>query len=76
MDEAYDDTGNMIPKDSFAILIARDGECTLAVPKMGGKELMPNAWLAATMVGIKFMKDPEWVQEMIDEFENAKKRRN
>ena len=72
MDEAYDDTGNMLPKDSFAIIIARDGECTMAVPKMPSDAVVPDVWLAATMAGIKFMRDSEWVQELIEEFGEAR----
>jgi hypothetical protein len=72
MDDAYTDTGTLLPPDSFAIVIARDGECQLCVPKMGDDELMPEPWLAATMAGIKFMRDPQWVADLVEEFSEAR----
>lgn len=75
MDEAYTDTGTIIPPDHFAIIVARDGECRILVPKGGPEDNIPEPWLAATMVGIKFMKDPEWVQELVDEFTDNVKRK-
>lgn len=72
MDEAYADEGTLLPKDCFAIVLTRDGECSMCVPKMGDKDVMPDSWVAATMVGIKFMRDHEWVQDLIDEFGEAR----
>lgn len=75
MDEEYTDTGTIVPPDHFAIIIARDGETQMLVPKAlaEGNEEVPIPWVAGSMAAIKFMRDPEWVEEMAEEFMSRRK---
>lgn len=72
LDEAYTDYGTVLPPDTFAIVLHRDGECHMCIPKLDDSEKMPDVWVAATMVGIKFMHDREWVDELVQEFSSKR----
>lgn len=77
--EAHGEDVAILPKGCFAIIIHPDGAVEMAIPKLEG--VMPQPFLAATMVGLKFMREPKWVQELVDEFvdaaeENRRKRQN
>lgn len=68
IEHPYSEDVTIVPPDCMAVIVARDGETQFCVPKGEGSDLMPEPWLALTEVAMRFMGDPEWVAEMIDEF--------
>jgi hypothetical protein len=73
MDDAYSDQSVVVPRGAFAIFVWPDGHCEFVVPEFEDKSKVPDPFLAATMVAIKFLRDSEWVKELANEFKDAKR---
>lgn len=68
--EGHEDA-TVVPKGHGAILISPEGECILVTPHWSEEEEVPDVFLAMTMAALKFMRDPEWVEELAQEFKDS-----
>jgi hypothetical protein len=58
----------ILPPNAIAFIVDTEGETQLVVPK-DIKEFHPTQ-LAASMLAIKLMKEPEWCHELAEEFKS------
>lgn len=61
----------VLPPTAIALVMLEDGETHLCVPKWPDDYLASDRQLALAMLAVKFMKEPEWVESLAEEFAEA-----
>lgn len=69
MEGSYQDA-TTVPPEAVALIVRADGEVELVIPKDEELEWHPNQ-MALAQLAIRFMNDPEWVQELTEELKAA-----
>jgi hypothetical protein len=65
IEDSYQDA-TVVPLDAVALIVRADGTAELGIPK--DEELEWHATqMALAQLAIRFMNDPEWVQELTEE---------
>lgn len=65
IDDSYQDA-TIVPPEAVALMVRADGEVELVIPKDEELEWHPNQ-MALAQFAIRFLNDPEWVQELAEE---------
>ncbi|HZG47369.1 MAG TPA: hypothetical protein VEZ41_14050 [Allosphingosinicella sp.] len=65
IDGSYQDA-TIVPPEAVALIVRADGEVELVIPKDEELNWHPNQ-MALAQLAIRFLNDPEWVQELAEE---------
>ncbi len=65
IEKSYQDA-TVVPADAVALMVRADGEVELVIPKDEELEWHPTQ-MALAQLAIRFLNDPEWVQDLIEE---------
>ena len=65
IEDCYQDA-TVVPPNAVALIVRADGELELAIPKDEEQEWHPSQ-MALAQLAIRFMNEPEWVQELAEE---------
>jgi hypothetical protein len=65
IEESYQDV-TIVPPTALALMVRADGEVQLVIPKDEELEWHPTQ-VALAQLAIRFLNDPEWVQELAEE---------
>jgi hypothetical protein len=67
IEQSYQDA-TVVPPDAVGLIVRADGEVELIIPQ--DEELDWNsAQMALAQLAIRFMNEPEWVQELAEELQ-------
>ena len=65
VEDSYQDV-TVVPPTAVALIVREDGEMELAIPKDEDVDWHPTQ-MALAQLAIKFLNDPEWVQQLTDD---------
>jgi hypothetical protein len=65
IEDSYQDA-TIVPPTAVGLIVRADGEVELAIPKDEEQEWHPSQ-MALAQLAIRFMNEPEWVQELAEE---------
>jgi hypothetical protein len=68
--EIYTDTGTVVRADQAALIFGEDGSMSMVVPDVPADTPVPPLFRLMFAICRK-CDDPDWIEEMIEELENA-----